>query len=168
MQDKVNLTISGDLGSMTLNWSQEENEYHRRLVRFGRVQEGSNIHLTFEPVDQDEYVESHIVVSCIQRRDADDCYITSVDIIYLLEAIVGNRFSVEEKNRIRRNLEGFKPMTVSKSKNNSDFFSLIMGFPHPRPRNIEKDVKVFSWKLLKKALEKIVGKYVSDILLHFI
>lgn len=98
------------------------------------------------------------------RHNLDDCYITSVDIIYLLEAIVGNRFSVEEKNRIRRNLEGFKPMTVSKSKSNSGFFSLIMGFPHPRPRNIEKDVKVFSWKLLKKALEKIVGKYVSGYL----
>jgi hypothetical protein len=36
-----------------------------------------------------------------------------------------------------------------------------MGFPNPKLRNIEKDVKVFSWKVLGHALKKIVGKYVS-------
>jgi hypothetical protein len=33
-------------------------------------------------------------------------YVTSVDTIYLLESLVAVRFTVEEKNRIRRNLEG--------------------------------------------------------------
>ena len=87
---------------------------------------------------------------------------TSVDAIYLLEALVGTRFTVEEKNRIRRNLEGFRPITVSKNKAGSeDFFKLIMGFPNPKPRNIEKDVKVFPWDILSSALKKIIGKYVS-------
>jgi hypothetical protein len=36
-----------------------------------------------------------------------------------------------------------------------------MGFPNPKPRNIEKDVKVFPWKILGHALKKIIGKYVS-------
>jgi hypothetical protein len=36
-----------------------------------------------------------------------------------------------------------------------------MGFPAPKPRNIEKDVKVFPWKILSHALKKIIGKYVS-------
>lgn len=68
---------------------------------------------------------------------------TSVDTIYLLEALIGVRFSVEEKNRIRRNLEGLKPDTVSKNKSSTEeFFKLIMGLPKPKPRNIEKDVKV--------------------------
>lgn len=76
--------------------------------------------------------------------------------------MVGTRFTVEEKNRIRRNLEGFRPITVSKSKPGSeDFFKLIMGFPNPKPRNIEKDVKVFPWDILGQALKKIIGKYVS-------
>lgn len=71
----------------------------------------------------------------------------------------------EEKNRIRRNLEGFKPFTVSKSKADSaEFFRLIMAFgsvrsadsvslsplliiAQPKPRSIEKDLKVRSSRL---------------------
>ena len=34
-----------------------------------------------------------------------------------------------------------------------------MGFPNPKPRNIEKDVKVFPWKILAHALKKIISKY---------
>ncbi|KAI5295443.1 hypothetical protein KEM52_001368, partial [Ascosphaera acerosa] len=40
-----------------------------------------------------------------------------------------------------------------------EFFKVIMGFPSPKPRNIEKDVKVFPWKVLAHALKKIIGKY---------
>ncbi|KAJ1669463.1 hypothetical protein EV182_008750, partial [Spiromyces aspiralis] len=36
-----------------------------------------------------------------------------------------------------------------------------MSFPNPKPRNIEKDVKVFSWKILPFALKKIIGKYMN-------
>ena len=87
-------------------------------------------------------------------------YVTSVDTILLLEALVAARFTVEEKNRIRRNLEGFKPDTVSKAKpETEEFFKVIMGFPNPKPRNIEKDVKVFPWKVLQIALQKIISKY---------
>ena len=76
------------------------------------------------------------------------------------------RFTVEEKNRIRRNLEGFRPLTVSKGKADSEeFFKVIMAFPIPKPRNIEKDVKVFHWKDLASALKKIIGKYVSCFVL---
>ena len=53
-------------------------------------------------------------------------------------------------------------MTVSKSKVDAEpFFKLIMGFPNPKPRNIEKDVKVFPWKILAQALKKVMSKYVS-------
>lgn len=92
--------------------------------------------------------------------------VTSVDAIYLLEALIGVRFSVEEKNRIRRNLEGLKPDTVSKNKPaTEDFFRLLMQLPKPKPRNIEKDVKVFKWMNFGDALKKIIGKYVSAVLL---
>ena len=101
-----------------------------------------------------------IVVSCIYWREKNDYFITSVDCIYLLENLIGIQFTVEEKNRIRRNLEGFRPLTVSKSKLEcAEFFKLIMSFPHPKPRNIEKDVKVFSWRALPHALRKIIRKY---------
>ncbi|KAL5584140.1 hypothetical protein FOVSG1_015491 [Fusarium oxysporum f. sp. vasinfectum] len=89
-------------------------------------------------------------------------FAAEVDIFYLLEQLIAapNRFSVEEKNRIRRNLEGFHPQTVSKAKPDSEeFFKIIMGFPNHKPRNIEKDIKVFPWKILESALKKNIGKY---------
>jgi len=139
----------------------------RRLVQFWRRQEGTTIHAAFRPVSQQEYPQAQqsIIISCIFREDKNECFVTSVDAIYLLEALVGTRFTVEEKNRIRRNLEGFRPITVSKNKAGSeDFFKLIMGFPNPKPRNIEKDVKVFPWDILSSALKKIIGKYVGPLL----
>ncbi|KAK9457061.1 hypothetical protein V1511DRAFT_509743 [Dipodascopsis uninucleata] len=100
------------------------------------------------------------VISCIYWAERGEYVVTSVDCITLLEQLVSGRFSVEEKNRIRRNLEGYRPQTVSKGKRESEaFFRLIMGYPSPKPRNIEKDVKVFQWRILAGALKKIVGKY---------
>ncbi|ORZ03724.1 hypothetical protein BCR43DRAFT_430072 [Syncephalastrum racemosum] len=141
---------------MTQNFAPEEQTAQRRLVQFSRKyrpQEGNRLGI-------DCYFRASIVVSCIYRRDTQQFFITSVDCIALLEVLLGVFFSVEEKNRIRRNLEGFRPMTVSKSKPDcAEFFKTIMDFPHPKPRNIEKDVKVFAWDVLPQALKKIVRKY---------
>lgn len=161
---KAVLKLNGDLDNMAGNWTQEEHDAKRRLVQFTRVQNGSTIHADFAPVAPEKRAPNSICISCIYWEGKDECFVTSVDTIYLLESLVGVRFTVEEKNRIRRNLEGFRPLTVSKAKADSeDFFKVIMGFPAPKPRNIEKDVKVFPWKILGHALKKIIGKYVSFI-----
>lgn len=147
---------------MAMGWSNEEWSNRRRLIQFWRQQEGNIVNASFQAIKQVDFPPNSIVISCIFRDDWNECFVTSVDAIYLLEALIGKRFSVEEKNRIRRNLEGFKPLTVSKNKvDHEDFFKLIMSFPNPKPRNIEKDVKVFPWKTLSTALGKIIGKYVS-------
>jgi hypothetical protein len=161
-QTKAVLKIEGDLDKMSEDWSQEEIDAKRRLVQFERTQSGSTISATFAPVTPEARSTRSICVSCIWWEEKDEYYITSVDTIYLLEQLVNVRFTVEEKNRIRRNLEGFRPLTVSKAKADSEeFFKVIMGFPTPKPRNIEKDVKVFAWKVLSHALKKIISKYVS-------
>ena len=161
--NKAKLEINGDLDAMAQNWSEEEWESMRRLVCFQRSQSGSTIHTSFKPVSVDERPPNSICISCIYWEDKNECFVTSVDTIYLLEQLVAARFTVEEKNRIRRNLEGFRPLTVSKGKQDSEeFFKVIMAFPHPKPRHIEKDVKVFHWKDLSSALKKIIGKYVSS------
>ena len=158
---KAQLKLDGDLDTMTRDWTPEEWETRRRLVQFRRSQSGSIITTTFEPVWAAARAPNSICVSCIWWEEKQECYATSVDTIHLLEALVGVRFTVEEKNRIRRNLEGFRPMTISKGKTDSEsFFKLIMGFPNPKPRNIEKDVKVFPWRILTHALKKIISKYV--------
>lgn len=156
------MNIQGDLESMARNWTEEEWEAKRRLVLFKREQNGSTITTTFQGVSGEERPPSAICISCIYWEEKGDFFVTSVDTIYLLEQLVAARFTVEEKNRIRRNLEGFRPLTVSKGKPDSEeFFKVIMAFPNPKPRNIEKDVKVFYWKDLANALKKIIGKYVS-------
>lgn len=158
--NKAKLEINGDLDSMVQNWSDEECEARRRLVCFQRTQSGSTITTSFRPVSVDDRPPNSICISCIYWEEKQECFITSVDTIYLLEQLVAARFTVEEKNRIRRNLEGFRPLTVSKGKQDSEeFFKVIMAFPNPKPRNIEKDVKVFHWKDLSSALKKIIGKY---------
>ncbi|KAF9693408.1 hypothetical protein EKO04_008707 [Ascochyta lentis] len=159
-QTKAMLKIEGDLDKMSEEWSQEEMDTKRRLVQFERSQHGSTISATFAPITPEARPTRSICVSCIWWEEKDEYYITSVDTIYLLEQLVNVRFTVEEKNRIRRNLEGFRPLTVSKAKADSEeFFKVIMGFPTPKPRNIEKDVKVFAWKVLSHALKKIISKY---------
>ena len=158
---KAILQINGDLDSMADHWTPEEWSQKRRLVQFWRSQSGTTIHTNFKPVKPDERGPNSICISCILWEERRECFVTSVDTIYLLESLIANHFGVEEKNRIRRNLEGYRPMTVSKGKPESEkFFKVIMGFPTPKPRNIEKDVKVFPWKILATALKKIVGKYV--------
>lgn len=160
---KAVLKIEGDLNGMTENWSPVEKEAKRRLVQFRRSQAGNVITTSFEAVTLEDRIPNSICVSCIKWAEkGNECYVTSVDTISLLESLVAVRFTVEEKNRIRRNLEGFRPATVSKVKQDSEeFFKLIMGFPNPKPRNIEKDVKVFPWRILATALKKIISKYVS-------
>ena len=157
---KAVLKLNGDLDSMAEGWTIEEWESKRRLVHFTRRQNQSTIHADFKAVAPEDRQPNSICISCIWWEEKKDCYVTSVDTIFLLESLVAVRFTVEEKNRIRRNLEGFRPLTVSKSKSDSEeFFKVIMGFPSPKPRNIEKDVKVFPWKILAHALKKIIGKY---------
>ncbi|KAF2025676.1 hypothetical protein EK21DRAFT_75851 [Setomelanomma holmii] len=159
-QTKAVLKIDGDLDKMSEEWSQDELDAKRRLVEFKRSQHGSTITTSFAPITPEARPARSICVSCIWWEEKDECFITSVDTIYLLEQLVNVRFTVEEKNRIRRNLEGFRPLTVSKAKADSEeFFKVIMGFPNPKPRNIEKDVKVFPWKILAHALKKIISKY---------
>ncbi len=159
---KAKLEIQGDLDAMAQNWTPEEFASRRRLVHFRRSQSGSTITTTFTPVSADDRPPQSVCISCIYWEEKQECFVTSVDTIYLLEQLVAARFTVEEKNRIRRNLEGFRPLTVSKGKSDSEeFFKVIMAFPAPKPRNIEKDVKVFHWKDLASALKKIIGKYVG-------
>lgn len=161
------LDLVTPLASICTGWSPAELHAGRRLVRFSEVQDGRRLIVSCEPIRQEDYCESDSVISCIYREETDTCFVTSVDVIYLLERITNGEFPVEEKNRIRRNLEGLRPTTISKHKIGfGDFFQRIMDFPDPKPRNIEKDLKVFEWNLLGQALEKILSKYVSRFLYH--
>ncbi|RDB24101.1 hypothetical protein Hypma_008546 [Hypsizygus marmoreus] len=141
-------------------WTPAEISVGRRLVRFSKMHDGCRLIVSCEPVRAEEYHESDNVISCIYCEAFDTCYVTSVDIIFLLERLTNNDFPVQEKNRIRRNLEGLRPTTVSRYKPGfEEFFQRIMDYPDPKPRSIEKHLKVFEWSLLDQALAKILSKY---------
>ncbi|KAI8098605.1 uncharacterized protein BX664DRAFT_319138 [Halteromyces radiatus] len=161
---QCNFELIDDLHTMTQNWNALEQQQGRRLVRFWREDKPHDlIQCCFESVSQNDSAATdtnNTVVSCIYWPEHNDYFITSVDCIYLLESLMKTHFGVEEKNRIRRNLEGFRPLTVAKCKPiSAEFFKRVMGFPHPKPRNIEKDIKAFTWKILPYALKKIIMKY---------
>lgn len=159
---KAMLRIDGDLNTMAQRWGPAEKAERRRLVQFCCSQAGNTVTASFQLVISEDQLHNGVCVSCIWWEEQNDYFVTSADIISLLESLVATRFPVDEKNRIRRNLEEFRPATVSKTKPDSEqFFKLIMGLPYPKPRAIEKDVKVFSWRILSMALCKIIGKYAS-------
>ena len=184
----VVLDIRGNLQSISMraNWTPEERAVKRRIVRFWREQSGTTIKLYFKPLGVGErslpHMKNEQCISCIYWEEGDECYITSVDTIYLLALMFGitlgdSKEETAEKNRIRRNLQTYKPATVSKSgvsrsgppkswvSKSPSFFELVMSFPDPKPSKIKKDVKVFEWSELEQALNKIVSKYVRSIFL---
>jgi hypothetical protein len=42
-----------------------------------------------------------------------------------------------------------------------------MDFPLPKPRVIEKDIKVFQWNSLETGLKKVLEKYVRFVFVRF-
>ncbi|KAL9557130.1 hypothetical protein MBANPS3_001548 [Mucor bainieri] len=115
--EEANLIIEGDLADVLKDWSPQEWENQRRLVQFFRKQEGNAVtcrfetfHLPAEKAKQPD-MSKVIVVSCIYWKDKNEYFVTSVDCIYLLEHLIGVKFSVEEKNRIRRWTIGNTSMT---------------------------------------------------------
>ena len=161
---RVVLKLKGCLDDMAAGWTDEEQKSKRRLAEFARYQVGSTIYVDFQPAKPVERTHNTVCISCILWEETDESFFTSVDIIYLLESLLTVRFTVEEKSRIRRNLEAFHPLTLSKGKFDRDgFFNVIMGFSHPKPRTISKDIKVFPWKVLRHALMKIIERYVSIV-----
>ncbi|KAI0256307.1 hypothetical protein BJV78DRAFT_454549 [Lactifluus subvellereus] len=149
------VTDPADLGKFL---TKEERHLHRKLVRFLCKREGDTLRISFHPIRQEEYDERLVVISCIYRDDTCDTCYTSVDMIRLVEYIVQAPLAPEEKSRIRRNLEFLHPTTVSKTSM-PRLFQTIMDFPTPKPRVIEKDIKVFQWDTLVAGLNKVLDKY---------
>jgi hypothetical protein len=154
-------------------WSQHELLESRRIVEFRKVRVcGDAVHLDCRPIRPHEYSEDKMTISCIYWIPSEcegemptymgRCVFTSVDVIALLAKIAGRAFPIMEKNRIRRNLEGCGPQTVKKEGDTMVFFNQLMRYEHPKTRNIEKDIKVFKWENVGKAMRTIFQRYVGS------
>ncbi|KAH7459154.1 hypothetical protein FOMA001_g20229 [Fusarium oxysporum f. sp. matthiolae] len=162
ISDQAVLKIAGKLESMAENWTSEEWANRRRIVLFRKTQKGSTVNATCQPVSVNERPTNSICISCIWWAERRECYVTSVDTVDLLEQLIGgpNSFSGPEKGRVRANLASFESLIVSKCKPDTvAFFNIIMGFSDPKPRDLEKDIKVFPWRILGDALKSVFRKY---------
>jgi hypothetical protein len=137
---------------------------------------GDSIQLSFRRISPEEYTERLFVISCIyhhvnledektQEKFTRERWYTSVEILKLVEFIADGESTSIDKSRNRRNLEFIKPTTVSRAAL-PQFFQLLMDFPMPKPRGIEKDIKAFPWDSLEAGLKKVMEKYVRSSLLR--
>ena len=160
----LNLDFSYALQTLCENWTEEELGIGRRLVKFNTVREGNNFVLSCEIIRQERYDPEDVVISCIYYKCTDEFYVTSVDILYLFENVADEALGTSEKTRLRRNIQSFLPTRVEKADEEyGELYTQIMKFPPPKPRTIEKKIKVFRWVLLEDILSKIASKYVSSI-----
>ncbi|RYC79480.1 hypothetical protein BFJ63_vAg17636 [Fusarium oxysporum f. sp. narcissi] len=162
ISDQAVLKIAGKLESMAENWTSEERANRRRIVLFRKTQKGSTVNATCQPVSVNERPTNSICISCIWWAERRECYVTSVDTVHLLEQLIGGPYSFSglEKGRVRANLASFESLIVSNCKPDTvAFFNIIMGFSDPKPRDLEKDIKVFPWRILGDALKSVFGKY---------
>lgn len=163
--DAINMPVKVELDpsfdEMPKNWSEKELLHERRLVQLSIHREGRNVfRVKSEAISPDYGVleKNVLVISCIRWDEKDAYVLTSVDLLHILENLVGETFSTQEKSRIRRNLQFLRPVTVNRTSS-ARLFNSVMAMENPRPRNIEKDLKVFRWLSLHVALTKVLSKY---------
>jgi hypothetical protein len=108
------------------------------------------------------------LISCIYVSGCPDlgdtCVITSADFLSLVGWMLGNPedFDVTERDRIRRNMEIFRPVTLYKSKHTGsmwELYSQIIAYRNPRPLNITNDFKVFRWDNLEIMMRRMANSY---------
>jgi hypothetical protein len=154
------------LQTICQGWTEAEIAAQRRLVEFQISQIGSITQATFNIVSPDQRSAKNPCISCIYWPRKQVYIYTSFGVIALLEAMINANadananFTTEEKNRIRRNLESFKPTTLKDKAECNDILKLIMGFSKDKPRGADKKhIKIFTWEKLDPSLKKIFKKY---------
>jgi len=152
-------------------WSNLETSRKRRLVAFTCHTDNAKFtaHFTAQPIAHLNLASAAAkVVSCIYvppeaSQMPNTCIITSFDFINLISWMLRKPvwFTVDERNRVRRNLEIFNPQTLHKEGAYDvwDLFKQVTGYQHPKPWNIQKDFKVFDWSLIEAMMKEISKKY---------
>jgi hypothetical protein len=150
-------------------WTAAERTVKRRLIAFHCISTEETFTGSFSAVAIGHFADAppdSKVVSCILIPDlisGQKCIITSYDLINLVDWMIHspNWFDVNERNRVRRNLELFKPQTLRKNGAFDGFniFDQVTGYLYPKPWNIQKDFKVFDWAQIETIMVDIVKRY---------
>ncbi|KAG7840171.1 hypothetical protein KL942_002970 [Ogataea angusta] len=207
--------VDGDEESVCLpEWSELEKEDKRRIIRIERRQRLNEVIVSFHilgsaeqetrPAPDGVDVVEVSCLECYQSLDYpedDDTtvvtrggveplsrqfYITSVEVIKIVELLIGSQSTNQkecraERGRIRSNLVPFwskkpissKKVTPSESggefvgKTNADLRNelaqRIMSYETRKPRRFDKEVRVLEWRKLVPALRRALQSYYVKI-----
>ncbi|RCH77785.1 hypothetical protein CU098_004317 [Rhizopus stolonifer] len=171
---KANVTfVPGCLHSAIDHWHTYEEKQSRRIMVFKAASTRANSRNPKRDIlvdcipyigDSKETPPDCFLASCIKWRA--DYYVTSTDVVRILEGILSVKFQKNEKNRIRRNMECFGTLTLSQKpeveKSIHEFYALVMGLHSPSPKSISKEIKVFSWAKLIHIVDKITKNFIPS------
>ncbi|KAF5863911.1 hypothetical protein ETB97_009018 [Aspergillus alliaceus] len=160
----VSLSIVRDgcaISKMTQGWAKEEITQLRRIVRFYCYYRDTNcIRVGILPVSGHQETASSMCVSCIYWHSRGDYFITSVDIIRLLQYLLQRSIPPAERSRIRQNLKTIRSRVVSRhEQETSQLAETIEAFEYPKAIGAPKAIKIFHWKDLEFALTRICKNY---------
>jgi hypothetical protein len=169
----IQVNLEGDIESMIEDWSEQEVKAGRRLVCFEREQEAHIVRLRFHAQPPNTLLtrDKEPIISCIKWPDERHGYfVTSFDILKLSEFILNRSMGTELKNRARRNMAYINCETLPKVKSEverqltplEEAFTHVMHFEDPKPRSIEKSIKIYDWSYLMKCINKILSRWVSE------
>lgn len=187
-------------------WSLSEKEDKRRIIRIERLQKEEKLYVKFSilgsadenptplPPPSSSNIDV-IEVSClecpttlteeIEESNSEDSgcdfdyYITSVEVIELVELLIGKLSDDpierrKERGRVRSNLVPFwskKPIS-SRIDNNQqvvnpdqryELAKRIMGYEIRKPRGFDKEVRILRWDKLIPALKRALQSYYVEI-----
>ncbi|KAA8647186.1 uncharacterized protein ATNIH1004_005876 [Aspergillus tanneri] len=160
------LYINTPIIDMAYNWTREETVQRRRIVHFVRhLPNRQLIDINLSPPSCQRLGADLICISCIYWPGREELFITSSDIIRLFQWLLRTPILQLQRCRIRRNLDRFQPHLISKSDPESfEFARMIRGFRNPRAVAVQKDMKIFPWRILQTAITNILHKHDIQVL----
>lgn len=177
-------------------WLQNEEIDGRRIIRLRRQQRGPQITVDFSivgsaldhpvPSDPVQGNSNVLEVSCIRCMEKEgegyQYYITSVEVVGIVELIVGTEVSDaaerrRERGRVRSNLVTYwskKPILTRKHVLSDEKVSeeegkrmelarRIMGYDTRRPRGFDKEVRILAWANLVPAMVRALNSYYAEV-----
>ena len=155
------LYLNFAMTELSYTFTLEELTQRRRIIYFFRRPESRE--LIEASVSSTSHIRQGICsmcVSCIYWPGKEDMYITSSDMVDLLEWLVQAPMTHLQRCRTRRSLDSFQPILISKSDPKSfQFARMIRGFRNPKALALRKDSKVFPWRVLQSAITTILRRY---------
>ncbi|KAG7697114.1 hypothetical protein KL930_002436 [Ogataea haglerorum] len=208
--------LDGDEEAVCLpEWGEDEKADKRRIIRIERRQRRNEVIVSFHILGSADQHETRpapdgvdvVEVSCLEcyqnldysedddttvvTRDGVESlsrqfYITSVEVIKIVELLIGSQSTSQkerraERGRIRSNLVPFwskKPISSKKvassdpdgetvGKTNADLRNelaqRIMSYETRKPRRFDKEVRVLEWRKLVPALRRALQSYYVKI-----